>query len=687
MVAPSRTPDETRAPSPPPEQLGKYALLERIGVGGMAEVWLARASGPGGFAKSCVVKMVRPGVDQARFSRMFMDEARLAALLNHPNIVQLFDFGEHEGRLFIAMEFVQGRTLRALIKKCETKGMRVPLDHAARIMLNVLDGLHHAHTLADEHGDPLRVIHRDVSPENIMITYSGVPKLLDFGIAKATLSTDRTRDGRAKGKLTYMAPEQLMGAPLDHRVDLYAAGTLLYETCCGRHPFPFPSAEQLARAILDDPVTPPQKLDPSLPDDLCDIIMKALEKDPANRFGSAADMRDALDGFLQTLTVNTAFPRLDQLLGAVWQEEMAEDASRTRKATGSSTQQSLPPRGIPALVPVGSDADVEDATVRDPQASRAMAAAAQALSHSHPRAQPATRSEFGISATSQPDFPPPPPLPTGEQLLSTDDRHRLDQVFSEAGGLAPRHLEPTGPLDDEVITARRFREDSTATPMPPPRDGAGRAAPPSFTGPILSGNMWHVPRRVGISGLVSAAMASGAVFGATFWVLGLRQGQGQVPLPMPPSAGVLHVLGRAGCALELDGLSLARSPVGSVEVPPGDHSLVARCPGSPAQEFPVRGDRDTVVVLSDPPRGADRPRDPAPAAPANDPAADEGYIVVMARKPASVFVDGRRVGDVPDKPLAVPPGSHVVRVVTRDKKDRTVTVEVARGRTATARFP
>jgi serine/threonine-protein kinase len=673
-----------------PEQLGKYTLLEKIGMGGMAEVWLARATGPGGFAKGCVVKMVRPGVDQARFSRMFMDEARLAALLNHPNIVQLFDFGEHEGRLFIAMEFIHGRTLRQLMKKLELKGMRMPLDHAARILIGVLSGLTHAHSLADEAGVSLHVIHRDVSPENVMITYAGVPRLLDFGIAKATLMTDRTRDGRAKGKLTYMAPEQLMGSPLDHRVDLYACGVVLYELVCGRHPFPISNAEALARAILDDAVTPPQKLDPSVPDELSDIMLKALAKRPEDRFSNAQEMHDALDSFVHTLTITTGFQRLDSLVSQVWSQEMEEDAARARRAAGagaSTAQASLPPRVGAIAAAAAAMLEDEGDTVRDDRRSPSMSALSlppgtsrkdRPPSGARPVEKPATP-EVGTS--SMPQFPPHP-LPTGENLLSTDERQALDAVFSAEGGIAPRHLEATGPMASDADTPIAVRAPSA-------RDGPTflvrpkTPAPPSETslsGPIFKTRMWHVPRVVGVSGLAFAAVAAAALSGATFWVLGLRAGAGRATPSSGNLTATLTVEGRDGCAISVDGTPVGKTPLTRLEVTPGAHTVQATCGDvQTLADVSAQTGRDALLLL---PPTETPARKPIPV----ENAPDEGYLVVVTRKPGTLYLDGKKLGDIPQKPLALPPGNHQVRVVTRDKKDRSMTVELIRGKTATARF-
>lgn len=659
------------------EQLGKYTLIERIGVGGMAEVWLARASGPGGFAKSCVVKMVRPGVDQARFTRMFIDEARLAALLNHPNIVQIFDFGEESGKLFIAMEFIQGRTLRALMRKTTDKGIRLPLEHSARILSGVLQGLEHAHSLTDQTGQPLNVIHRDVSPENIMVGYSGAPKLVDFGIAKAVLSTDRTRDGRAKGKLTYMAPEQLLGQPLDHRVDLYAAGVVLYELACGRHPFPIQQPEALARAIIDDEAVHPQKIDPSLPDELSDIITRCLEKDPERRFPSARALFAELDTFIQTLTVGNNVPRLDQFVSTLWAEEMAEDAARARKAAGAAAVSHVNPphAGMQSLLGEEKDTVSEAAPPRaaSPSSSRLPAnvpstpparvnASPSSSRMSMPPGNGAHRSHAPARAESPSNIAMPPlAVATGESPLTTTDRNALANVFA---------------TDDATVKAPSSSSTPIAAPAlsPPPAIIEQPSSPDVLgfqaTGMVLRGTVWRVPRQIAVTSLVSAAVAAAAIVGAVLYVVGVRTGQqrgagniARISVPM------------AGCRVSVDGKALGSSPLQRVEVMPGDHIVELTCGDSSFRSDVVLVPGQEWAVIA--------------AVPAEASAVDgeDGFISLTGRKPGTLFVDGKNVGDIPASALAVRPGAHELRFVGKDRKEQRMKVDVTPGRTVTLRFP
>src|SRR6478736_1080063 len=216
--------------SPIPARLGPYELIRRIATGGMAEVYLARREGPHGFEKLVALKRILPQfVRDEDFVAMFVDEARVCARLSHPNIVQVFDFGEHEGDLFMAMEYVDGTTGAKLIRAAAGSGEEIPLDVTLHVILSILRGLEYAHGARDDQGRPLNLVHRDVSPGNVLIDRSGAVKLTDFGIARATEFERRTDAGQLKGKLGYMSPEQVVGKELDARSDLFTLGIVFAE--------------------------------------------------------------------------------------------------------------------------------------------------------------------------------------------------------------------------------------------------------------------------------------------------------------------------------------------------------------------------------------------------------------------------------------------------------------------------
>jgi serine/threonine protein kinase len=280
-----------------PIQFGKYTLFERIGRGGMADVYKGRVSGPQGFERTFVVKRILPHLSEdPTFIKMFVEEAKLSARLAHPNIVQIFELGAVEGEYFISMEYIRGRdlseTMRAIWK---TMGPPRP-ELVAYIGREACRALSYAHSLADERGRALGMIHRDVSPSNIMMSYEGAVKLLDFGIAKALgEAPETTKSGTMKGKYAYMAPEQTEGDDVDHRIDIFSCGIVLHEVLTGRRLFKGQNDVLTIERVRRCEVPPPSQQNPMVPPELDAIVLKALARNRDDRWATAADMADALD--------------------------------------------------------------------------------------------------------------------------------------------------------------------------------------------------------------------------------------------------------------------------------------------------------------------------------------------------------------------------------------------------------
>jgi serine/threonine protein kinase len=282
---------------------GKYHLLERLGRGGMAEVWKAKALGPMGYARKLVVKRILPELAcDDEFVRMFVAEARLSASLNHRNIVQVYEFGDVAGEFYLAMEWVHGRDLNTLLRALKDRDAAPLVELAAYVTREVCRALAYAHALTDEDGHPLRLIHRDVSPSNVMIGFDGSVKLLDFGIAKALAlaSENRTQVGVLKGKFGYMAPEQIEteGVDVDHRADLFVAGVVLWEMLTLRRLFKGTSDVQTIGLVRKAEVLPPSAVNPAVPPELDAVCMRALARDRDERFADCAEMAEALDDFV-----------------------------------------------------------------------------------------------------------------------------------------------------------------------------------------------------------------------------------------------------------------------------------------------------------------------------------------------------------------------------------------------------
>jgi serine/threonine protein kinase len=280
-------------------QLGRYRLIKSLGVGGQAEVFKARYSGPGGFERTVVVKRILPGNgEDPEFIRMFAAEARILGMLHHPNVVQAYDVGESDGTLFLVLEYVDGPSLGRLMRVLRTAERPLPPAFAGYFALGVCRALDYVHCLRDSDGEPLNVIHRDVTPSNIVLTSTGSVKLLDFGIAKYESSEVQTRHRTIKGKPAYLAPEAIEGRRFDARIDLFSAGVVLHEMLTLSPLFAADSELGVLHKALEMPIPLPSELRPDVPPALDAIVMKALQRDPALRYATAAEMARDLDEFV-----------------------------------------------------------------------------------------------------------------------------------------------------------------------------------------------------------------------------------------------------------------------------------------------------------------------------------------------------------------------------------------------------
>jgi serine/threonine protein kinase len=282
-------------------QLSKsYELIRKLAAGGMAEVFLARTDGPKGFSKTLVLKRILPHLaEEEHFVELFLSEARLAAQLTHPNVVQIFDFGEYEDAYYIAMEYIDGPNLRTLWRQAGRKGERLPTALCAKIISYACEGLAYAHDfVSPETGKPLGLIHRDVSADNILVSRNGGVKVVDFGIAKVLGQSQQTRTGTIRGKLPYMPPEQIQAKPLDRRVDIFALGVVLYELLSGKRPFDATEEMEIMNAILHQPLKPIRQRRPDVPEALEKVLQRALAKSPGDRYQSCRHFRADLERFI-----------------------------------------------------------------------------------------------------------------------------------------------------------------------------------------------------------------------------------------------------------------------------------------------------------------------------------------------------------------------------------------------------
>lgn len=275
---------------------GRYWLDHEIASGGMATVHLGRMIGPGGFSRMVAIKRLHPhlAIDAALGSTL-LDEARLAARVQHPSVVSVLDVVASDDELFLIMDYVVGESLSYLVHRAAENGSLPPVPVAVGIMTSVLGGLHAAHEARSIHGDALALVHRDVSPQNVMVGSDGIGRLLDFGIAKAAYRLNSTRDGQLKGKLRYMAPEQLHAGKVDRRADVYAASVVLWEALTGRALFSNGDARLLVHEVLHSELLPPSRYVAGLPEGLDDVVLTGLAREPRNRFATAMEMIESLE--------------------------------------------------------------------------------------------------------------------------------------------------------------------------------------------------------------------------------------------------------------------------------------------------------------------------------------------------------------------------------------------------------
>jgi serine/threonine protein kinase len=348
---------------PQPIQFGKYTLFERIGRGGMADVFKARVQGPAGFERVFVVKRILPHLsDDPTFTKMFIEEAKMSARLSHPNIVQVFELGAVDTEYFISMEYVRGRDLAETMRTLWARIGPPRPELVAYVGREMCRALAYAHDLTGDDGTPLGMIHRDVSPSNVMLSYDGAVKLLDFGIAKALGGDEKTEEsatqrGTLKGKFAYMAPEQTQGADVDRRIDIFATGIVLHEILTGRRLFKGDNDLQTVEKVRQCDVPPPSLQNPLCPPELDVIVLKALARHREDRFQTASEMADALDDVVHAARFQPS--HLAQLMRDLFPAEAGGDgrnntasARVSQSMTGSSSRPYSQAMRSPTIPPV-----------------------------------------------------------------------------------------------------------------------------------------------------------------------------------------------------------------------------------------------------------------------------------------------------------------------------------------------
>jgi serine/threonine-protein kinase len=446
-----------------PKRIGRYEVLGQLAAGGMAEILLARLSGPADFKRAVVLKRILRGyAAKEAFVKMFLDEARIVASLRHQNVVHVQELGEHEGDPFLVMEYVAGENASSLLKRAVASGEGLDPRLAAHLVSEVSAGLHAAHELTDDTGRPQNLVHRDVSPQNILVTYDGHVKLVDFGVVLVDRRDARTEPGEVKGKFDYMSPEQMLAKPLDRRSDIFSLGIVLYELSTGRRLFKRASHARTIEAITREPVVPPSRVlspsAPPYPPKLEAIVMRALSKEATDRYATAADLRRDLLEIARELPspVEAAAERMRRL----FPDRIAEKEEMLHKVGAGDELSHVPAGETDDTVEIPSAPDHTE--VIDPHAPAQVTtvAALHAPLHAPPTGPPFPPVAHPLSAAPPADTRPPASnglvgILAGAALAVAAVFVGLVLVFR-----GPRSPEP--PVDPAASTA------STLTPAPGP---------------------------------------------------------------------------------------------------------------------------------------------------------------------------------------------------------------------------
>ncbi len=404
--------------------LGRYRLLAELGQGGMARVFLAVAHGPSGFSKLVVLKMIRMHlIEDPDAVQMFLDEARLAGRLNHPNVVHTHEVAEIEGRHMMVMEYLEGQSLSAVFKRARADQRAFPRKYQLRTLLDALQGLHYAHTLKDFDGTPLSLVHRDISPQNIFITYDGVVKVLDFGIAKAVTSSAETKAGVIKGKIAYMAPEQFLGEPVDSRADVFSVGAILWHVAAGQRLWKgVPDVQVISRVIRGE-IPKPSSVNPRVDPELERITMKALAIEREARYPTALALHNELEAYVDRAGEKTSTREVGAYVAEMFDDlrkQITETIERQLSKAQALDTSVFERSAIPELHPPsgGQTSGGDGSAVLSPLGTSSVPPGMRALSPGEELLSGSTRSNVGVLANSIPDVRPRPRKPAWLPLFA-----------------------------------------------------------------------------------------------------------------------------------------------------------------------------------------------------------------------------------------------------------------------------
>ncbi len=485
-----------------PVQFGKYLLLDRINIGGMAEVWRAKTKGPAGDDQLVAVKRILPNISEDdEFIEMFIDEAKITVQLTHTNICAITELGCLSNTYFIAMEYIAGKDLRAVFEQGKKSTTRLPVDLVCYVMAKVCEGLDYAHHKVDPFGAKMNIVHRDVSPQNVLISFDGDVKVIDFGIAKAAGRASRTQAGILKGKFGYMSPEQVNGEEIDHRADVFAAGVCLYELLTGERLFVGETDYQVLEKVRSGEVRRPSNVNPLVPPELDAVVLKALERKQDTRYANAGDIAEALMRHLVSL------PKMftKQNLADFMRKEFAEDVEQEKQRLLEYAQLvSNPPVATPEMTgpmePLSAD---PGATAMMPSPLAPPVPAPRVPSLPDAAKVGGRRPSAGVSPVTIP-LPGPPPQTLGEwevktQMLPSQNPAAAgspDATQVGDGDVGPTRINPAQksvPVDRDTDPQHQALKAPISAPVPTDLAAQVRATgelslPDRPTAPSQSGN-------------------------------------------------------------------------------------------------------------------------------------------------------------------------------------------------------
>jgi serine/threonine-protein kinase len=724
----------------PPTPFGKYTIIGKLGHGGMAEVNLAVVGGKGGFRKLFVVKRLHAHLEvEPGFVDMFLDEARLAAQLDHPNCVQTVEVGEAEGhgppghaaQHFLAMEYLDGQGLERLLRITGQRGDILPIHTSVRMIADALDGLGYAHDLRGYDGTPLGVVHRDVSPQNIFVTYAGVVKLLDFGIAKAESNVVETRTGVVKGKYAYIAPEQALAAPVDKRADLWSMGVVLWEMLTSRRLFKSVNELATLNETLRGEIHAPSKYNPAIPPELDAIVLGALQREVDKRYRSAHEFKDALESWLATQPEPSDRKAIAALMKERFGDILEQHKQRLKECIASVAED---PRSLDRLVLGGAH-------------STSTSMEGDALqSGSHPPVPVVGSGARPVPAAGHSMTPTPSPRPRLGLSVSgsiTSGMPSMDEIAPRVSHTPPPFTPPPGYHTPSSSGQVVLTQGSQSLAMGPPSTSSHPGHPssssewsaqsnPSFAAPPSGGHSGaHGAPSAGISGAfgtdqtIRVPQRRSRSRSIAWWLIGLAA--------CVVSAVVAIVMWTAmhGGGPELvDGSSVSMGATGTVLPPvtpttsegvPPATTASPTPPTPPATAVPptttslelapsattdvattsdrtdrnprrtTRSDRNpgrdqetptTTVETTTPPPQVETtppPPDPTPHGP--------GFLSLVTSPWTQVTLDGRSLGETPLVRVSLPPGNHTLRLRNTEAGiDETYEVTIRSGETLSRRL-